>query len=158
MCTSSGDRKILMTVPGFCGSIRVTRPSAGDTTTSGSDGGTRLGWRKKYAIKSATTIKIADTYQNPTKNAAMANTSGTRMYGMLSLTKRNALYPTVDPALPRSVLLRPRSINLISRRGPLTSKGTRNSCSTSPSTFFARRNCRAVSVTQALTFLILQDF
>src|ERR1044072_8042731 len=106
-------------VPAALGPIRVTRPSAGETTTSGSDGGTRFGSRKKNAIKSATTKRKPDTYQKPNAAAAMANSNGTRMYGTLSLTIRNASLSTNYPALPRSVLL--------------TSKGTRNLNSTSPS-------------------------
>ena len=105
MCTSSGDKKILITVPPDCRSIRVTRPSAGDTTTSGSDGGTRFGCRKKKAIKSATMIKTPDTYQYPNAAAPTPNTAGTRMYGMLSLTMRNFQSPRLPvPASPRLCL------------------------------------------------------
>ena len=140
MCTSSGDKKILMTVPGGCDSIRVTRPSAGDTTTSGSDGGTRFGCRKKKAIKSATTKRIADTYQYPNAAAATASTNGTRMYGMLSLTIRNFFLPFVPFCEPLHV------------------KGDAQLVFHVPFNLSKLGTAPAVSVTQALTFLVLQHY
>jgi len=94
MCTSRGDKKILMTVGesalAVVGPIRVTRPSAGETTTSGSFGGTRLGSRKKKAMKSAMTKSNAATYQNPNTAAATPSNAGTKIYGTLSLTIPNS--------------------------------------------------------------------
>lgn len=72
--------------------MRVTRPSAGETTTSGSDGGTRFGSRKKNAIKSATTKRNAATYQKPSTAAAIPNSAGTKIYGTLSLTMLKLFY------------------------------------------------------------------
>src|ERR1700741_1506723 len=94
MCTSRGDRKILTTVgesaSSLIGPTRVTRPSAGETTTFGSEGGTRFGSRKKNAIKSATRKINPATYQNPKAAAAAASSTGITIYGILSLTIRNA--------------------------------------------------------------------
>src|ERR1041385_6743241 len=96
MCTSSGERKMLTTVgesaAAFAGPIRVTFPSAGDTTTSGSVGGTRFGSRKKNAMKSATRNRNAATYQNPKTAAAAASSTGTTIYGMLSLTNLTCFF------------------------------------------------------------------
>jgi hypothetical protein len=68
--------------------MRVTFPSAGETTTSGSDGGTRFGSRKKNAMKTATNNNHNPVNHKPKRLAATLNTSGTMMYGMLSLTIR----------------------------------------------------------------------
>src|ERR1041385_4777974 len=77
----------------FAGTIRVTLPSAGETTTSGSDGGTRFGSRKKKAIKSATRNRNPETYQKPRKAVAAPSSTGLTIYGMLSLTILNANQP-----------------------------------------------------------------
>src|SRR5829696_175038 len=99
MCTSKGERKILITVGESAswatGPTRVTFPSAGETTTSGSEGGTRLGSRKKKAMNSATTKSSAATIQYPNTAAATASTSGTEIYGMLSLTMPTSYRPYV---------------------------------------------------------------
>jgi hypothetical protein len=149
MCTSSGDRKILITVchcvPWTADSIRVTRPSAGETITSGSVGGIRLGSRKKNAMKSAITRRKAATYQKPNTPAATLNSSGTKMYGMLSLTIPNVFLCNHSTALPRSVQLLAPDV-----------KGDAYFWFHVPFNFLARRNWQAVSVTQALRFLILQ--
>src|SRR5688500_17924 len=88
MCTSSGDKKMLTTVgdPGSdaTGFTRVTRPSAGATTTFGSSGGTRCGSRKKYAIKAATIRNNTLTYHNPRIAVAILTNRGTKMKGMPS--------------------------------------------------------------------------
>src|SRR6185503_11486903 len=93
MCTSNGDRKILTTVGASAsaaiGPTRVTRPSAGETTTSGSDGGTRFGSRKKNAIKSVNRKRNPATHQKPNAAAAAASNTGITIYGMLSLTIGN---------------------------------------------------------------------
>src|ERR1041384_724595 len=93
MCASSGDKKILTTVGASAsaaiGPTRVTRPSAGDTTTSGSVGGTRFGSRKKNAIKSVNRKRNPATHQNPNAAAATPSSTGTTIYGMLSLTILN---------------------------------------------------------------------
>src|SRR6185503_6430959 len=93
MCTSKGDKKILTTVGASAsaaiGPTRVTRPSAGETTTLGSDGGTRFGSRKKHAIKSVNRKRNPATYQNPKAAAATPSSTGITMYGILSLTIRN---------------------------------------------------------------------
>src|SRR5687767_11769306 len=93
MCTSSGDKKMLTTVgdPGSdaTGFTRVTRPSAGATTTFGSSGGTRCGSRKKYAIKAATIRNNTLTYHNPRIAVAILTNSGTRMNGIPSRTILN---------------------------------------------------------------------
>jgi len=70
--------------------IRVTRPSAGETTTSGSDGGTRFGSRKKNAIKSVNRKRNPATYQKPSTAAATPSSTGITIYGILSFTIRNA--------------------------------------------------------------------
>ena len=77
--------------------MRVTRPSAGETTMSGSDGGTRFGSRKKNAIKSATTKRNAATYQKPSTTAAIPNSAGTKIYGTLSLTMLKLFYVPFVP-------------------------------------------------------------
>ena len=93
ICTSNGDRKILTTVGASAssdiGPTRVTRPSAGETTRSGSVGGTRFGSRKKNAIKSVNRKRNAATHQNPSAAAPAASSTGITIYGMLSLTILN---------------------------------------------------------------------
>lgn len=91
ICTSNGERKILTRVGELISSgvkrlIRVTRPSAGETMTSGSDGGILLGSRKKKAINSAIKRKNAPTYQSPRANDPIVRIVGTTTNGMLSLT------------------------------------------------------------------------
>src|SRR6185503_15952537 len=68
------------------GLTRVTRPSAGATTTRGSSGGTRCGSRKKNAMKAATINKTNPTYHSPSIVVAIPRISGTRMNGMPSRT------------------------------------------------------------------------
>src|ERR1700752_1344230 len=100
MCTSRGDKKMLTTVGASAsaamGPTLVTRPSAGDPTTSVSDGGTRLGSRKKNAIKSATRKRNPATYQYPRAVAAAASSTGITIYGILSLTILNAYLSTTE--------------------------------------------------------------
>src|ERR1044072_5438255 len=98
MCTSNGDKKMLTTVDASAsaaiGPTRVTRPSAGETTTSGSDGGTRFGSRKKNAIKSVNRKRNPATHQKPKTAAAALSSTGTTIYGMLSLTILNLVLCT----------------------------------------------------------------
>src|ERR1043165_4136898 len=108
MCTSKGDRKMLTTFGASAssdiGPTRVTRPSAGETTTSVSDGGTRFGSRKKNAIKSVNRKKTPATHQKPKAAAPAASSTGITIYGMLSLTIGNfVLWPlcfVLGTALP----------------------------------------------------------
>src|SRR6185436_16428574 len=70
--------------------------SAGETTTSGSDGGTRFGSRKKNAIKSVNSKRNPATHQKPKAAAATPSSTGITIYGMLSFTIRNAGTYTVE--------------------------------------------------------------
>ena len=97
MCTSNGERKILMTVgESVCSGanvfMRVTRPSAGETTTLASVGGTRVGSRKKKAINKTMKMKNANTYQKPKAADTRPNISGTTMNGILSRAMANLLF------------------------------------------------------------------
>src|SRR5208282_2220322 len=62
-CTSKMERKMLTRCPGrpssCSGVTTMTRPSAGETTASGSCGMSRSGSRKKYSTKSPKSTKTA---------------------------------------------------------------------------------------------------
>src|SRR5688572_27748337 len=143
MCTSSGDKKMLTTVgdPGSdaTGFTRVTRPSAGATTTFGSSGGTRCGSRKKYAIKAATIRNNTLTYHNPRIAVAILTNSGTRMNGIPSRTILNGfvlrtLYFVLGFFVFSQWSVVSCPLTKYKHQEPiLTSKGTRNFGSTSPS-------------------------
>src|SRR6185295_9786047 len=109
ICTSKGDKKMLTTVGASAsaaiGPTRVTRPSAGETTTSGSDGGTRFGSRKKNAIKSVNRKRNPATHQKPKAAAATASSTGTTIYGILSLTMLNSYLPNLKHLFATSVPL-----------------------------------------------------
>src|SRR6266850_2220661 len=97
ICTSSGERKMLTSVgeffsSGAMGLIRVTRPSAGATTTSSSRGTSRSGSRKKNAMKRATTRKNNERYHGAKASDRSAKATGTTMYGILSRTILNASF------------------------------------------------------------------
>ena len=159
MCTSKGDRKMLIRVGAFASvagdSIRVTRPSAGDTTTFRSFGGTRFGSRKKNAMNSATKKNSRPTYHSPKAVVATLTTSGTTMYGILSRTilkpfsiadcRLSIEYEAQQPAFKSAIDNRKSAI-------PFLSYIKKGRVLLVPRPFnLVRRNCRrAVSVTQTL--------
>src|SRR5689334_13384576 len=144
---------LITLVPAALSSTRVTRPSAGDTTTSGSEGGTRFGSRKKNAMKSVTTRRNAAIYQKPSTAVATAITPGTKMYGMLSLTINVCLPATKKHNLHNKIFVL-RGFHLCSLS--LYVKGDAYSIPRPLQSFSSEKLPRAVSVTQALRSLVLQ--
>lgn len=75
---------MLINVEGLCwspasGTICITRPSAGATTTLGSAGGTRFGSLKKKHMKAVMTTNGSARYQNPSAHKTIVTAAGIRI-------------------------------------------------------------------------------
>src|SRR6185295_15865903 len=101
--TSIGDRKMLTCChdPGgvesaTAGPATSTRPSAGDSTASSSDGETRLGSRKKNRKKPARRKNGAATSHAPAMPHARATASAPPMNGQAAGSMRTDIDPYLN--------------------------------------------------------------